>query len=135
MIGRENGAELVFHERNCLDFCMFRLGFDKPQIYSVVQHILFDEAGIIYHSLYPERRKGFLIIFDQSGKDMGADGNAGADADGTQGIPVLDFFFHIFKKRNNVQGIQKAVCRSILPVLLQPGLQKAGPGEALRQLL
>src|SRR5699024_6535888 len=105
MIGRENGAELVFHERNCLDFCMFRLGFDKPQIYSVVQYILFDEAGIIYYSLYPERRKGFLIIFDQSGKDMGADGNAGADADGTQGIPVLDFFFHIFKKRNNVQGI------------------------------
>ena len=105
MIGRKNGTELVFHEGHCLDFSMFRLIFNKPQIYGVVQHMLLDEAGIIYHSLYPERRKGFLITFDQGGKDMSADGDAGADTDGAQSIPVLDLFFHIFKKRNNVQGI------------------------------
>ena len=50
---------------------------------------------------------------------MSADGDTGADPDGAQSVPVFYLFFHVFKKRNNVEGIAvkliSGFCRADTP--------------------
>ena len=41
----KDGTEMIFHKRNRLDFRMFRLGFDKTQVYSIVQYVLLNDPG------------------------------------------------------------------------------------------
>ena len=98
MPGRQDDCQLVPHKGHGADILMLGLIFDKADVDGIVQHPALDEGGIVDLRFRPHLRKLLLEAVQQLRQDMGADGDAGADAQGADAVPVFDAGLHLVKE-------------------------------------
>ena len=84
---------------------MLGLIFDEADVDGIVQHPALDEGGIVDLRFRPHLRELLLEAVQQLRQDVGADGDAGADAQGTDAVPVFDAGLHLVKEGRDVQGV------------------------------
>ena len=76
---------------------MFRLSLNESDVDRIIQNMLFDIVGLADDGFEMQFGIFTLKLVGQRGKDMCADGNAGANTQGAGRIPVLHFLFHLLK--------------------------------------
>ena len=70
MIRCYNSLHIIFHKGAGYDVRRFRLSFDQPDIYVVIQNILFNYGRGFDRNLCTQLREQRLVLFQQPGKGM-----------------------------------------------------------------